>query len=89
MLLKCLKEESCKLNNNKYIIALTQITNIEFFAFIDVLIFELFSRKVLFINRKDKKNSLEVSYFLIKEQTSRVNFCKIINNWNAKLLRYF
>ena len=34
-------------------IALTQITNTEIFAFIAVLVFKLLSRKVLFINRKD------------------------------------
>ena len=37
-------------------IALTQITNTEIFAFIVVLVFKLFSRKVLFINKKDKRN---------------------------------
>ena len=36
--------------NNKYMIALTQITNTEIFALIAVLVFELLSRKVLFIN---------------------------------------
>ena len=35
----------------------TQITNTEIFAFIAILIFKLLSRKVLFINRKDKRNS--------------------------------
>ena len=34
-------------------IALTQITNIEIFAFIAVLVFKLFSREVLPVNRKD------------------------------------
>ena len=34
----------------------TQITNTEIFAFIAILIFKLLSRKVLFINRKDKRN---------------------------------
>ena len=42
--------------NNKYMIALTQITNTEIFAFIAVLVFKLLSRKVLFINRKDNRN---------------------------------
>ena len=46
-----LKVQSCKLYNNKYMIASTQITNTEIFAFIAVLVFKLFSRKVLFINR--------------------------------------
>ena len=38
-------------------IASTQITNSEIFAFIAVLIFKLLSRKVLFINRQDNKKS--------------------------------
>ena len=33
-----LKVQSCKLYNNKYIIALTQITNTEIFAIIAVLV---------------------------------------------------
>ena len=37
-------------------IALTQITNIEVFAFIAVLAFKLLSRKALFLNRKDNRN---------------------------------
>ena len=36
--------------NDKSMIALTQITNTETFAFIAVLVFKLLSRKVLFIN---------------------------------------
>ena len=52
----CLTVQSCKLYNNKYMIASAQITNIEIFAFIFVLVFKLLSRKVLFINRKDNRN---------------------------------
>ena len=36
--------------------ASTQITNTEIFAFIAFLVFKLMSRKVLFINRKDNRN---------------------------------
>ena len=43
-----LEVQSCKSYNNKYMIALTQITNTEIFAFIAVL--------VLFINIKDNRN---------------------------------
>ena len=50
------KVQSCKLYNNKYLIALTEITNSEIFAFSSVLAFKLLSCKVLFINRKDKRN---------------------------------
>ena len=51
-----LKVQSCKSYNNKYLIASTQITSNEIFAFIAVLVFKLLSRKVLFINRKDNRN---------------------------------
>ena len=47
-----IKVQSCKLCNNKYIIASTQITNTEVFAFIAILVFKLLRRKVLFTNRK-------------------------------------
>ena len=50
MFAKYLKVQSWKLYNNK-----TQITDTEIFAFIAVLVSKLMSRKVLFINRKDKK----------------------------------
>ena len=49
---KPLKVKSCKLYNNKYMFASTQITNTESFAVIAVLIVKLLSRKVLFINKK-------------------------------------
>ena len=51
-----LKVQSCKLYNNKYMIASIQITNTENFAFITVLVFKLLSLKVLFINRKANRN---------------------------------
>ena len=51
-----LKVQSCKLYNNKYMFASTQITNTVSFAFIAVLVFKLLSRKVLFINKKDNGN---------------------------------
>ena len=51
-----LKIQSCKLHNSKYMIASTQITNTEIFAFIAALVFNLLSRKVSFINRKDDRN---------------------------------
>ena len=47
-----LKLQSCKLYNNKYMIASTQMINIEIFALITVLVFNLLCHKVLFINRK-------------------------------------
>ena len=52
-----LKLPSCKLCNNKCMIALTQITNTEVFAaYLAVLVFKLLSCKVLFIKRKDNTN---------------------------------
>ena len=37
-------------------IASTQITNTDIFAFITVLVFKLLSGKILLINRKDNRN---------------------------------
>ena len=54
--LNILKVQSCKLENTKYMIASTQISNAEIFAFVAALVFKLFSRKILFINRKDNRN---------------------------------
>ena len=52
-----LKLQSCKLYNNKYMIASMQITNTEIFALITVLlVFKLSGSKVLFINRKDNRD---------------------------------
>ena len=62
-------------------IASTQITSTELFAFIIVLAFKLLGRKVLFINRK--------GYFLRKLQVPRVNYCKIVYSWSVKFSGYF
>ena len=51
-----LKVQACKLYNNKYIIALTKITNTEIFAFKTVVVFKLLNCEVLFTNRKDNRN---------------------------------
>ena len=51
-----LKVELCKLYNNKYMIASTQMTNNEIFAFVAVLAFKLLSCKILFINGKDNRS---------------------------------
>ena len=51
-----LKVQSCKLDDDKYMIASTQVTDTEMFAFIAVLVFKLLSHKVLFINRKGNRN---------------------------------
>ena len=61
-----LQLQSCKLCNNKYMVASTQVTNTEIFTFMAVLVFKLLSRKVLFINRKDKRNCEKVGHFLRK-----------------------
>ena len=62
-------------------IALKQITNIEIFAFIAVLVFKLLSHKVLFIYKKDNTNCLKaVGYSLRKYRVSQENYCKTINN---------
>ena len=45
------KVQSCKLYNNKYMIASTKITNTDIFAFIALLVFKLLSHNVLFISK--------------------------------------
>ena len=60
---------------NKNMIALTQITNSEIFAFITLPVFKISIPKVLFINRKDKRNL-----------KSRLLFKKIAN-FTGKLLQ--
>ena len=58
-------------------IASTQITNTEIFAFITKLVSKLLSRKVLFVNKKDKKKLLK-SRLLFKKIANF--YCKIINS---------
>ena len=53
---KAFTVQSCKLFNNKYMITSTQITNTEIFTFLAVLVFELFSRKILFMKRENNGN---------------------------------
>ena len=65
-------------------ISLKQIISIENFTFIAVLVFKLLRCNVFLLNRKDNKNCLKVGYFLRKQQISQVNYCKVINSWNAK-----
>ena len=84
-----LKVPSCKLFNNKYMTASTQITNTEIFAFTAISVFKLLSHKILFIKRKDNRNCYKVGYCLRKQQISQLNYCKIINSWNTKFSGYF
>ena len=74
-------------------IASTQITNIEIFAFIAVLVFRLLSHKVLFINRKvpmvaegchsekknnnNKKSSMFQKNFVYKKIINKVNLLRL------------
>ena len=51
-----LKVQSCKLYNNKYTIASTQIANTEIFASIAVLVFKLLGCEILFMNIIDNRN---------------------------------
>ena len=48
----CLKVQSCKLYNNKHMIASRQITNTDIFTFIAVLVFKLLGRKSFVYKRK-------------------------------------
>ena len=45
---------------------MAQITSIEIFALTAVLVFKLLSLKVLFTNKKDKRNCEKIGYFLRK-----------------------
>ena len=65
--------------NNKYMIASTQITNTDIFAFIAVLVFKLLSRKVLLINKKDNRNCYKVGRLSLKK----------IANFTGKLLQNY
>ena len=56
MVSSLLKVQSCRLYNNKYMIASTQTTNNETFAVAAVLVFKLLTLQVLFTNRKDNIN---------------------------------
>ena len=51
-----LKVQSSRLYSIKYMVASTQTTKTEIFAFIAALVFKLLSRKVLFTNRKDDRS---------------------------------
>ena len=73
-----LKLLSCKLCNNKYMTASTQISNTESFTFIAALVFKILSRKVLFINKKRQQKLLK----------SRLLFKKIAN-FTGKLLQNY
>ena len=58
-----LKLQSCKLNNNKYMITSAQIKNTANFALIAVLLFKLLSFKVVFVTRKDMRNFKKLANF--------------------------
>ena len=73
-----LKVQSCKLDNNKYMIASTQTRSTEIFVLIDVLMIKLVSGKIFFINRKDNRNC----------EKSRLLFKKIAN-FTSKLLQTY
>ena len=52
-----IKIQSCDLYNNKYMIASIQITQNEVFTSIAVEAFKLVGNRVLFIDKKDNRNS--------------------------------
>ena len=64
--------------NNKYMMASTQITNTEIFTFIAALVLKLFSRKALFLNLKRQQKLLK----------SRLLFKKIANFTGELLQNY-
>ena len=61
-------------------IASTQITNTDIFAFIAVLVFKLLSRKVLFINKKGNRNCYKVGRLLLKKIANFTG--KLLQNYN-------
>ena len=63
-------------------IASIQITNTEIFAFVSVLVLSYSAVKFCLQTEKDNTK-------IRKYEISRVNYCKIINDWNAKLSGYF
>ena len=60
-------------------IASTQITKTEIFAFTAVLVYKLLSLKTLLINRKDNKNCKKVSYFLLSKEIAS-SIAKLLQN---------
>ena len=60
-------------------IASTQITKTEIFAFTAVLVYKLLSLKILLINRKDNKNCKKVSYFLLSKEIAS-SIAKLLQN---------
>ena len=56
---KVFKLQLCRLYINKYMIASTHITSTKTFTFSIVLVLQLLSRKVLFLNLKRRLNSKE------------------------------
>ena len=63
MFIQYLKVQSCKLYNNEYMIASTQIKDTEIFAFIAVLVFKLMS----FVHKKKRQKKLLESRQLVKK----------------------
>ena len=56
LLPQALNVQSCKWYNSKSMTTSAQITNTETFVFMALLVFKLFSRKILYINRKNNRN---------------------------------
>ena len=69
--------------NNKYVIALIQITKTEISISIAVLVFKLLSPRGFFYKQK---RLLKSRLFF---QISLENYCKFRNRWNVKCSRYF
>ena len=74
-----LKVQSCKLNNNKYMITSTQITNTESFTFTAVLVFKLLRLNFLFINKNSHTCERGGAHL-------RISFWNLLMNSKNKLL---
>ena len=64
--------------------ASTQITNTEIFAFIFVVDLKLLSIKVMLTNRKGQQKLLKSRLLFKKIANSLDNYCKILNSQNEK-----
>ena len=69
-------------------IASTQKTNTEIFAFKVGLVFKLFSREVLIVKDKRQYKLLKMSLLFKKTASFTDKLLQIINSWKAKFLGY-
>ena len=84
-----IKVQSCKLYNKQIYDRFNTNNKNEIFAFISVLVLKLFSRKVLFTNRKRQYKLLKSGLLFKKLANFTGQLLQNITDWNAKLSGYF